>query len=445
LVASGGDDGHTDGLTNLEEYLNQTNPNDPDSDGDDATDGVEVSQGSDPNNPADGGNPPPDPVESVEFKVGGDYASWRMEIKSLGPRDTRTLLVVSPAPGTWETKSHKLWKNNKYEVTMHHTGSRPQDDPPWYCWEGRIEGLPETGSFEVLPDYQLGARTADGTAFVIKNHWIVDNQEGLLTSHLHSKGSNHVGARKAILNPVEMITPAGDPVNAAADAGTGGTVPDGANEFTYSTAATGVLTVKLKAKAIGIGLLTPAEQEKFLFDLDAIKGSTFAWSLPANAGGKATITGDLLTATATYTALPPNTAAFGLKKARIKYDGVLSVEKNFEVFFPRDASNHAGGTAGTKNWFHYWLLLIPGHDVVCGGASAGASAEVKGMTGWNYTTAPNKIRITLYNAVTGKFKSYGVGEEFSGIDRFMGTLKHGSSTCGSDHQRRCLTSDQWSG
>ncbi len=138
-VASGGDDVDSDGLTNLEEYLNQTNPNDPDSDGDGATDGVEVGQGSDPNNAADGGNPPADPVESVEFKVGGDYASWRMEIKSLGPRDTRTLLVVSPAPGTWETKSHKLWKNNKYEITMHHTGSRPQDDPPWYC--GKVRSM----------------------------------------------------------------------------------------------------------------------------------------------------------------------------------------------------------------------------------------------------------------------------------------------------------------
>ena len=202
-VASGEDDGDMDGLTNIEEYLNQTNPNDPDSDGDGATDGVEVGQGSDPNNPADGGNPPADPLESIEFKVGGDYASWRMEIKALGPRDTRTLLVVSPAPNQWETKSHKLWKNNKYEITMHHTGSRPQDDPPWYCWEGSIDGLPNAPTFQSLPDWQLGARTSDGKYFMLKNHWVVDNVDGLLASHLHSKGVNHVSGKKAILAPVE--------------------------------------------------------------------------------------------------------------------------------------------------------------------------------------------------------------------------------------------------
>ncbi|MDB6078811.1 MAG: hypothetical protein JWO82_2558, partial [Akkermansiaceae bacterium] len=205
LVASGEDDVDFDGLTNLEEYLNQTNPNDPDSDGDGVTDGVEVGQGSDPNNPADGGNPPPDPVESVEFKVGGDYASWRMEIKSLGPRDTRTLLVVSPAPGTWETKSHKLWKNNKYEITMHHTGSRPQDDPPWYCWEGQIDGKPGVGTFPSMGDYQLGARNNDGKYFTVKDHWIVDNVDGLLTSHLHSKGVNHVSGKKSYLLPIEVV------------------------------------------------------------------------------------------------------------------------------------------------------------------------------------------------------------------------------------------------
>ena len=206
LTFSADDDADLDGLTNLEEFLNQTNPNDGDSDGDGKSDGEEVDQGSNPNDPADGGNPPSDPLESVEFVVGGDYASWRMEIKSLGPRDSRTLLVVSPAPNQWETKSHKLWKNNKYEITMHHTGSRPQDDPPWYCWEGQIEGKPGLETFETLPDWQLGARNTNGKYFVIKDHWVVDNVDGLLTSHLHSKGVNNVGSKKAYLTPVDIVT-----------------------------------------------------------------------------------------------------------------------------------------------------------------------------------------------------------------------------------------------
>jgi hypothetical protein len=48
----GGDPDH-DGLTNLEEYLNDTDPNNSDSDGDGITDGGENDQGTDPNDPQD--------------------------------------------------------------------------------------------------------------------------------------------------------------------------------------------------------------------------------------------------------------------------------------------------------------------------------------------------------------------------------------------------------
>jgi hypothetical protein len=57
----------------------------------------------------------------------------------------------------------------------------------------------------------------------------------------------------ASLVPVEFVTPAGDPVNAPLEGGDGsGTVPDGANELTYSTASPGVLTLKLKARVVGL-------------------------------------------------------------------------------------------------------------------------------------------------------------------------------------------------
>lgn len=196
LTHSANADPDGDGLTNLEEFLHGTDPHNPDSDGDGTSDGDEVDQGSDPNDPNDGGLPPSDPVETVEFIVGGDYASWRMEIKSLGPQDTRKLLVVSPAPGQRQTQSHQLWKNNKYEITMHHTGSRPQDDPPWYCWEGQIDGEPIDRTFEQLANYQIGQRNNNGIAFILKNHWIVDNSDGLLTAHIHSEGTTMSLERK---------------------------------------------------------------------------------------------------------------------------------------------------------------------------------------------------------------------------------------------------------
>lgn len=47
-----GDDPDNDQLTNLEEYQNGTDPNNPDTDGDSYSDGEEIAEGFDPNNPA---------------------------------------------------------------------------------------------------------------------------------------------------------------------------------------------------------------------------------------------------------------------------------------------------------------------------------------------------------------------------------------------------------
>lgn len=197
-------DPDADGVSNFEELQNGSNPQSGDSDGDGVSDRVEIDQGSNPNNGNDGGEAPSDPLESVTFKTGGDYATWRMEIRSLGPRDTRTLTVSSPGFDDFRTETHKLWRNNRYEITMHHTASRPQDDPPWFCWEALVDGLPTTSTFEVLPGNQLGTRNTNDVSFVLRNHWIVDNTDGLLTTHLHSEGTNVVGTRKATLIPMEL-------------------------------------------------------------------------------------------------------------------------------------------------------------------------------------------------------------------------------------------------
>ena len=53
LTHDGTVDTDSDGLTDLDEYQNSTDPNDPDSDGDGYSDGEEVSGGTDPNNAAD--------------------------------------------------------------------------------------------------------------------------------------------------------------------------------------------------------------------------------------------------------------------------------------------------------------------------------------------------------------------------------------------------------
>jgi hypothetical protein len=248
---------------------------------------------------------------------------------------------------------------------------------------------------------------------------------------------------KTSLLPVEFITPAGDPVNAPVDAGTTpASIPDGANEFTFSNAASGVLTMKLKAKVLGIGSLPAAEQAKFTFELDTIGNSTFAWD-GANPGGKATVSGDFITATATYTGLPQNNSDFGLKKARLKHSGSNAGEAKFEVFFPIDTSNpgricnHPGGQMNTwnpatrtlalgdvPNWYYYWRQLpeAQGGNLAYGGPTI--NGAVPAMTDWAYGRQIDKTLVLIGEQAYVAGQSYGVGEFVSGIDWFGNTLVH---------------------
>lgn len=200
--ATGDPDG--DDLENLDEYLNGCDPRNPDSDGDGIDDGDEVNQASDPVDASDGGAAPVEHVEEVAFEIYGDWASWRMEIQGAGPDDNRKLLVSSPAAGEQAIRQHKLRRGNKYEITLHHTGTAPWADEEWYCWEARIEDGPGVATFEDLPDYQVGSRNDDGTFFSVRKHWLVDNRDGLLTDHIHSKGNNVAGPLRATMVPVSI-------------------------------------------------------------------------------------------------------------------------------------------------------------------------------------------------------------------------------------------------
>jgi len=191
------------------------------------------------------------------------------------------------------------------------------------------------------------------------------------------------------LAPMAFITPAGDPVLSPVDAGTTPeSIPDGANEFTFNDEPTGIITLTLKACVPGISLLPAVEQAKFTFEADAIGNSTFAWGA-ANPEGKSSVSGDFITATATYTGLPQNNSDFGLKKARIKYDAATAGEAIFEVFFPRDATNHPLGQVGSANWFYYWQ-----EGDVCGIPSdAIYDATNPGWFGWTQADQDSILRL----------------------------------------------------
>jgi hypothetical protein len=198
-------DPEPDGLDNFHEWINGCDPHMADTDGDGTNDLTEVTQGSDPNDPTDGGDPPEDEIQEVDFKAYGDYASWRMEIRGDGPNDHRTMFVVTPAVGVPETGTMKLRRNNKYKVTLHHTGSKEDEEETWYCWEAQVDDKPGQQTFQSYePDRIPGA----AMFFTIGDgHWLVDNRDGLFTSHNHrteERGGNVASGLEAFLVPVAI-------------------------------------------------------------------------------------------------------------------------------------------------------------------------------------------------------------------------------------------------
>ena len=181
--ADGDPDG--DGLTNLNEYLNGSNPWSADSDSDGTNDQVEVTQGSNPNDGTDGGAAPPaDEMVEVPFKIGGDWAAWEMTVTGQGPQDQRVQKLVTNTPGETDGKNLKLRRGNKYEIRMRWLKSREGEPLTWWCWEASVDNLP-TG--QTFPDYSTTRNAGVAEAFMAANHWLVDNADGLLTAHTHMK------------------------------------------------------------------------------------------------------------------------------------------------------------------------------------------------------------------------------------------------------------------
>jgi len=153
---------------------------------------------------------------------------------------------------------------------------------------------------------------------------------------------------------VEFITPAGDPVNSPQSSG------DGQNEFTFSTASPGVLTLNIKGKVEPSGIAASIVGDS-IFEVGEIEGSTMEWAA-GNEDGEPTASGDDIVATVTFTNLPASNGAFGAKVAKYHYDGEELLSQEYEVFFPKTADNHPelGPYLGPRppNWYYYWSQTI---------------------------------------------------------------------------------------
>ncbi len=292
--------------------------------------------------------------ETVTLKAGGEGAPKTEGLMPLAislpdgyANGQRSIVIRSSGAG--EVRIHAVRGNEEDCVYSSGTGFVLKQGDGWQYWvEGTRAGevkleyeFPESGEYREA-HRPPGCGATD--CITLNYDWSSADSS-----------STAPGTLTIQVVKVEFITPSGDPVKAPVDAGiTPANIPDGANEFTYSAAEVGVLTVKLKAKVTGIGSMPADEQAKLNFALDSIGNSTFAWDA-ANPGGKATVSGEFITATATYTGLPRNNSDFGLKTARVKHGSSNAGEARFEVFFPKDWMNHPGEGSGTvPNWFFYW-------------------------------------------------------------------------------------------
>jgi hypothetical protein len=199
---------------------------------------------------------------------------------------------------------------------------------------------------------------------LVSEGWLVSsardiNSRGMILADCYQAGIS-APAQPALLLPVEWLAPAGDPVNDPVEGGDGVTVPGGgspllgANEFTYSASGSGSFIVVLQARVTGLDALPAAVQAQFVFEVDAIGGSTRVWA-SGTPNGQPIITGDLISAAVAFHGLPQSHSAFGTKRATLRFNGAVVSRQTFEVFFPRDEKNHPGTDSGVSpNWFFYW-------------------------------------------------------------------------------------------
>jgi hypothetical protein len=410
-----GADPDNDGLTNSEEETIGTKANDPDSDSDGVDDKTERDQGSNPNDPNDFA-PPPAGTVPVNVTFGDDSASHSEKYQVLLTPlegDTSghpTRYRTNRDFGVSQTDTFQLPKGSKYRVELIHVETNESDGVPDY-------------------DHTLEFDTSQGCL-------VVDDPEGIMGTSPQSGGTVFVikGKSATLHVPLfEWVTPKESPETMPND-----TAGDGQNEFTYSAAAPGVLTIdtKILVKPTGTAGLTGHDGVKFsdrcIYTLPTIAGATFAWDA-ANPGGKSTASGEHVIAKATYTTLPALNSEFGLKEAEFKCDSDTSVlpKAGFEVFYMKNETNHpeVGPYPGPRpqNWYYYWKDALGYTDIEYHGGGP-LYGEAPGMLRWSYLAAPLKDVVYVYDLASlvdpGDADADHGLRQTSGIDVFVDTVLH---------------------
>ena len=165
------------------------------------------------------------------------------------------------------------------------------------------------------------------------------------------------------------------------------------------------------------------------FSVGEVGSSIKEWN-SENEAGVPTVAGDKLKATVTFSELPADNSAFGLKEAKLTctVNGKYEIKNNYEVFFPATKTNHPACSvcADCPNWFYYYKQASGGglYKYDAGGGrsqsiSAGGDISVKisdeAYNGDNYITT------TIQD---GFLKVTGVSAEVKYYPNFCGVLAH---------------------
>ncbi|WP_172683375.1 Ig-like domain-containing protein [Verrucomicrobium spinosum] len=165
--------------------------------------GTDESGGNDPGEggAADGG-------KIFELPVGwGDPSGsaseiWALSVVGQGPDDYSTSTLNSSDFGQVSQQTFAVTRNNKYEITLKHTRTRPeymeQNQSSDYDWQAQLEGNPPT------PVKGPGDNAGQSGQYVVAaEHWLVDNTNGLLGTVDDSFDSqDHSTGKKATMVPV---------------------------------------------------------------------------------------------------------------------------------------------------------------------------------------------------------------------------------------------------
>lgn len=221
---------------------------------------------------------------------------------------------------------------------------------------------------------------------------------------------------------VEITTPNGDPTTTAGANST--------NERTFDSASLGVLTIQLVAtpNPNTTEIQNYLNDNKIRWTIEAVGNSALTWnsSWPGD-----NTKGEGRSCTATFTGLPTNNSDFGLKEVKMEVllDGSsvdITKTTNIEVFYIKTATNNPGSS--DKNWFYYWNKALGNlADITYGGSNPGVGGEVKGITQWSYTSAPDKTTRYIYDAASSSISwsnpNFG---PWTGIDAFYNVYLHES-------------------